>query len=59
MYTTIERTPSKNGIGSGLHIGKRPAQPTTQINQTNQATDSDKIGTQHPNNPAPSRRGYA
>lgn len=52
MISTLERTPSSNGIGSGLHIGQRPTSPSTTNN-------SDTVGTQHPNTPAPSHRGYA
>lgn len=52
MNTSTAKTPSRNGIGSGLHIGQRPTRPA-DVNTT------DKIGTQHTNNPAPSRRGYA
>ena len=53
MISVLERTPSRNGIGSGLHIGHRPVQPTP-VQPTN-----DNVGTQRPNTPAPSHRGYA
>ena len=58
MNTNYERIPSRNGIGSGLHIGHRPEQPKQPVEQT-ETKKSDKVETQRPNNPAPSRRGYA
>ncbi len=45
-----ERTPSRNGIGSGLHIGPRPEREPEQKNS---------ITTQNPGSSSPSRRGYA
>ena len=47
----IERNPSRNGIGSGLHIGSRPAKDNEQ--------QSNSVTTQQPSSATPSKRGYA
>jgi hypothetical protein len=45
-----DRTPSRNGIGSGLHIGPRPER---------EAEKNGSITTQNPSTSSPSKRGYA
>ncbi len=45
-----DRAPSRNGIGSGLHIGPRPERETDKKNS---------ITTQNPGTSSPSKRGYA